>query len=61
MARGTIVYTGNYGVIVFDSAEDVLHGNGRVYGWYEELATALKTATNLNQNGVYHAVAFKTV
>ena len=51
-----------YAVIVWYSRSDLITGtsNGIVYGWYESLATALNTATNLNQGGtVWQATAVK--
>lgn len=49
-----------FAVVVFINEQEVVDSNGSVYGWYESLATALKTATNLIQNGsFFHAVAMK--
>ena len=51
-----------YAVIVWLSESEFLTGTGTVYGWYEALATALNTATNLRQDGRYwHTVAVKMV
>lgn len=53
---------GKYLVVVWVSLEKVPTENGMIYGWYETLATALNTATNLVQNGSFgHAVALKAV
>ncbi len=49
-----------FAVIIFSTESESLIGTGSVYGWYESLATALNTATNLNQSGKYwNAVALK--
>ncbi len=50
-----------YAVIVFKTEQHV-QGTGEIYGWYESLATALNTATNLQQFGtVFSAVVVKLV
>ena len=54
--------TMEYAIIVFPTQKDMTTGKGTVYGWYESLATALKTCTNLTQQGTfYHAVAMKVL
>ncbi len=51
-----------YAVIVWTEGTDPTTAPGTVYGWYESLATALKTATNLTLWGVYaHSVAAKAL
>jgi hypothetical protein len=48
-----------YAVIVWATERDVLEeGKGFVYGWYEALATALNTATDLRRV-YFSAVAVK--
>lgn len=42
-----------FAVIVWRTESEVLNTNGDVYGWYESLATALNTATNLQQFGTF--------
>ncbi len=42
-----------YAIIVWRTESEVSSGNGDVYGWYESLATALNTATNLQQWGTF--------
>jgi hypothetical protein len=44
--------TMKYAVIVWRT-ESEIGENGQVYGWYESLATALNTATNLQQHGTF--------
>lgn len=51
-----------YAIIAFSDEASVKTGNGRVYGWYESLATAINTATNLMQFGtVFQATVMKVV
>lgn len=42
-----------YAIVVWATQDEVNPGVGVVYGWYEALATALNTATNLVQNGYF--------
>jgi hypothetical protein len=49
-----------YAVIVWRTESEMLTENGQVYGWYESLATAVNTATNLVQSGAFwQAVAVR--
>lgn len=52
-----------YAIIVWTVQEtECTTTPGIVYGWYESLATALKTATNLVQSGLfYQATAVKAL
>jgi hypothetical protein len=51
-----------YAIIVWATKDEVNPGPGVVYGWYESLATAVKTATNLVQFGTFfQATAVKVV
>lgn len=53
---------GKYAVIVWLTHSTVATAPGMVYWWYEALATALNTATDLQRNGtVAHAVVVKVL
>ncbi len=49
-------------ILAYKTAADVITDKGYIYGWYESLATALNTCTNLRQQGVvWQAVACKVL
>jgi hypothetical protein len=52
-----------YAVIVFRTESELARGEGgTVYGWYEQLGTAVNTALNLRQQGAYwYAVVVKVI
>lgn len=51
-----------FAIITFKDANEIVNGTGTVYGWYESLATALNTATNLRQwNKAFHTTVVRLV
>jgi len=62
METATAGQFGNYAIIYWLTYASIGETPGNVYGWYEQLGTALNTVADLNrQHKFAHAVVVKAV